>query len=62
MHNHAAYTTDDVEDAQPIRREGASGLEAIAQTGDTIFLAGTGASPQGDKPFLDAEDGSVLQG
>ncbi len=38
----------------PIRRPGASGLEVIPQTGDTIFLAGAGASPQGEKPFLDA--------
>ena len=38
----------------PIRRPGASGLDVIPQTGDTIFLAGAGASPQGEKPFLDA--------
>ena len=31
----------------------ASGTESIVQSGDTIFLAGAGASPQGDKPFLD---------
>ena len=36
-----------------LRRARASGTETIVQTGDTIFLAGTGASPQGDKPFLD---------
>jgi dipeptidyl aminopeptidase/acylaminoacyl peptidase len=45
----------------PVRREGASGLDAIPQTGTTIFLAGTGASPQGDKPFLDALDLSTLK-
>ncbi|MBL8138555.1 MAG: S9 family peptidase [Acidobacteria bacterium] len=45
----------------PIRREGASGLDVIPQTGTTIFLAGTGASPQGDKPFLDALDLATLK-
>ncbi len=37
----------------PLRRVTASGAEAIVQTGDVIFLAGNGASPQGDRPFLD---------
>ena len=37
----------------PLRTATASGAEAIVHTGDTIFLAGAGASPQGDRPFLD---------
>ncbi len=37
----------------PLRKATASGAEAIVQFGDTIFLAGNGASPQGDRPFLD---------
>ncbi len=37
----------------PLRKVTASGVEAVVQTGDTIFLAGNGASPQGDRPFLD---------
>lgn len=45
----------------PIRRDGASGLETITQTGDTIFLAGSGASPQGDKPFFDALNLATLR-
>ncbi len=45
----------------PIRQVGASGLEAIVQTGDTIFLAGAGASPQGERPFLDALNLTTLQ-
>jgi dipeptidyl aminopeptidase/acylaminoacyl peptidase len=36
-----------------LRRTRTSGTESIVQSGDTIFLAGSGASPQGDKPFLD---------
>ena len=36
-----------------LRRQRGSGTESIVQSGDTIFLAGAGASPQGDKPFLD---------
>jgi dipeptidyl aminopeptidase/acylaminoacyl peptidase len=45
----------------PLRREVASGLDAITQTGDTIYLAGNGASPQGDKPFMDALNLSTLK-
>lgn len=45
----------------PVRHEGASGLDVIAQNGDTIFLAGNGASPQGDKPFLDALNLTTLK-
>ncbi len=45
----------------PVRRSGASGLDIIPQTGSTIFLAGAGASPQGEKPFLDALDLTTLQ-
>ena len=36
----------------PITR-GVSGQRAIVQNGDSIFLAGAGASPEGDRPFLD---------
>ena len=45
----------------PVRRDGASGLDVIPQTGSTIFLAGAGSSPQGDKPFLDALDLTTLK-
>jgi dipeptidyl aminopeptidase/acylaminoacyl peptidase len=34
-------------------RGGAFGGGAIIQTGDYIYLAGEGASPEGDRPFLD---------
>ena len=44
-----------------MRHEVASGLELIAQSGDTIFLAGNGASPQGEKPFMDALDLTTLK-
>ena len=37
----------------PITRMTASGDFAIQRTGDWIYLSGTGASPQGDRPFLD---------
>src|SRR6478672_13755491 len=36
----------------PITR-GLSGQRAIMQNGDWIYLNGTGASPEGDRPFLD---------
>ncbi len=37
----------------PLSRILPSGHRAIQQDGDAIFLAGTGATPQGDRPFLD---------
>ncbi len=36
----------------PVTRE-ASGKRAIMQSGDWIYLTGAGASPDGDRPFLD---------
>ncbi len=32
---------------------GAGGAGAIMQVGDSIYLSGTGASPEGDRPFID---------
>jgi dipeptidyl aminopeptidase/acylaminoacyl peptidase len=37
----------------PVTRVLPNGQRAILQTGDAIYLAGAGASPQGDRPFLD---------
>ncbi len=37
----------------PVTRMTAAGDFAIQRTGDWIYLSGTGASPQGDRPFLD---------
>jgi dipeptidyl aminopeptidase/acylaminoacyl peptidase len=37
----------------PITRTMATGDFAIQRTGNWIYLTGTGASPQGDRPFLD---------
>lgn len=45
----------------PLRHEGASGLETIVQSGTTIFLAGAGASPEGERPFLDVLDLTTLK-
>jgi dipeptidyl aminopeptidase/acylaminoacyl peptidase len=44
-----------------LRRTRASGTESIVQQGDTIFLAGAGASPQGDRPFFDALDVATFE-
>ncbi len=38
----------------PIQRTLPSGHRAILRNGDTIYLSGEGASPEGDRPFLDA--------
>jgi dipeptidyl aminopeptidase/acylaminoacyl peptidase len=40
----------------PVRRQLANGFPVIRQEGDTIYLAGTGASLDGDRPFLDRFD------
>ena len=37
----------------PLTRLLPNGERAILQTGDSIYLVGTGASPEGDRPFLD---------
>jgi dipeptidyl aminopeptidase/acylaminoacyl peptidase len=37
----------------PLRRGGPSGTDTIRQSGDSIFLAGQGAAPEGARPFLD---------
>ncbi len=37
----------------PVRRRLANGFSVVRQDGDTIYLAGAGASPDGDRPFLD---------
>jgi len=40
----------------PVRRRLANGFSVIRQEGDTIYLSGAGASPDGDRPFLDKFD------
>lgn len=40
----------------PVLRTLANGKKAILQHGDSIYLEGDGASPQGDLPFLDRFD------
>ena len=52
-----------VEDAyaapgRPVER---LGTDTVLQDGSTIFLEGDGASPQGDRPFLDALDLTTLK-
>jgi dipeptidyl aminopeptidase/acylaminoacyl peptidase len=37
----------------PVRRQLTNGSWVVRQDGDSIYLAGTGASPDGDRPFLD---------
>jgi dipeptidyl aminopeptidase/acylaminoacyl peptidase len=38
---------------EPVNRQLANGSSVIRQDGDSIYLAGYGASPEGDRPFLD---------
>jgi dipeptidyl aminopeptidase/acylaminoacyl peptidase len=45
----------------PQRRERASGTSTIHQVGDSIYLAGTGASPEGARPFIDRLDLTTLK-
>jgi dipeptidyl aminopeptidase/acylaminoacyl peptidase len=37
----------------PLQRQTAAGDAVLQRSGDWIYLAGNGASPQGDRPFLD---------
>jgi len=46
---------------QPVTRVLPSGQRAILQDGDRIFLEGAGASPEGDRPFLDRFNVKSLQ-
>jgi dipeptidyl aminopeptidase/acylaminoacyl peptidase len=51
----------DVNDAygdpgRPVHRQLASGAYAVRRDGDAIFMTGDGATPQGDRPFLDRFD------
>jgi dipeptidyl aminopeptidase/acylaminoacyl peptidase len=44
----------------PVMRVLPTGHRAIWQNGDAIFLTGAGASPEGDRPFLDRFDVNAL--
>lgn len=45
----------------PVTKTMPNGQNAILQSGDFIFLSGTGASPQGLRPFLDRFDTKTLK-
>ncbi len=45
----------------PVTRTLPSGHSAVLQDGDFIYLTGTGASPEGDRPFLDRFDTKALK-
>jgi dipeptidyl aminopeptidase/acylaminoacyl peptidase len=40
----------------PVTRQLANGFSVVRMEGDSIFLSGVGASPDGDRPFLDRLD------
>jgi dipeptidyl aminopeptidase/acylaminoacyl peptidase len=40
----------------PVFRELPNGSWVVQQSGDTIYLSGSGSSPEGDRPFLDRLD------
>ncbi|HEV2386827.1 MAG TPA: prolyl oligopeptidase family serine peptidase [Candidatus Acidoferrales bacterium] len=46
---------------QPVERLLPGGHRAIVEDGDFIFLAGAGASPEGDRPFLDRFNRQTLR-
>jgi dipeptidyl aminopeptidase/acylaminoacyl peptidase len=46
---------------QPMRRSMGSGVEAVRQVGDTVYLTGVGSTPEGDRPFLDKLNLKTLQ-
>ncbi len=45
----------------PVQRQLANGSWVVRQDGDSIYLAGTGSSPDGDRPFLDRLDLNTLK-
>jgi dipeptidyl aminopeptidase/acylaminoacyl peptidase len=45
----------------PQRRERASGVSTIRQSGNSIFLSGVGAAPEGARPFIDRLDLTTLK-
>src|SRR5260370_1436624 len=45
----------------PVMRTLPNGAVVVRQSGDTIFLAGAGASPKGELPFLDRFDLKTLK-
>jgi dipeptidyl aminopeptidase/acylaminoacyl peptidase len=45
----------------PVMERLANGSQVIRQDGDSIFLSGTGSSPDGDRPFLDRLNLKTLQ-
>jgi dipeptidyl aminopeptidase/acylaminoacyl peptidase len=45
----------------PVKRELANGATVVRQEGDSIYLAGIGSSPDGDRPFLNRLDLKTLK-
>ncbi|MGD1024576.1 MAG: prolyl oligopeptidase family serine peptidase [Candidatus Sulfotelmatobacter sp.] len=45
----------------PVTRQLANGFWVVRQEGDSIYLAGLGSSPDGDRPFLDRLDLKTLK-
>jgi dipeptidyl aminopeptidase/acylaminoacyl peptidase len=45
----------------PVDRQLANGSRVVRQQGDSIYLAGVGSSPEGDRPFLDRLDLKTLK-
>ncbi len=45
----------------PVERQLANGAKVLRQDGDSIYLAGFGSSPDGDRPFLDRLDLNTLK-
>ncbi|MGQ0733132.1 MAG: prolyl oligopeptidase family serine peptidase [Acidobacteriota bacterium] len=46
----------------PLRADQASGTSTIRQSGDGVYLAGLGASPEGARPFIDRLSLTTLKG
>jgi dipeptidyl aminopeptidase/acylaminoacyl peptidase len=44
----------------PVTKTLANGFDVMRQDGDSIYLSGTGSSPDGDRPFLDRFDVKTL--
>jgi dipeptidyl aminopeptidase/acylaminoacyl peptidase len=56
-----SYDEHYADPGDPVRHTLANGVRVVRQDGDSIYLEGTGSSPDGDRPFLDRLDLKTLK-
>ena len=56
-----SYDEHYADPGEPVRHYLANGARVVRMEGDSIYLSGTGSSPDGDRPFLDRLDLKTLK-